>query len=228
MSVIHNYYQQLLLVIIIICQLVLWCHLLNRRVAALRARTAAIYRTKEVPHTLPIVSRSRVIVDHHMFICQTGRPVACAQCSSRTEAHCSASLHAWRFSAAHCSASLRAWCFSAAHCSASLRAVRSRTDAPSNGLRKYHRRERHDGTTARRHDGTTARRHDGTTARRHDGTTARRHDGTTARRHDGTTARRHDGTTARRHDGTTARRHDGTTARRHDGTTARPTVTWAS
>ena len=63
----------------------------------------------------------------------------------------------------------------------------SRTEAPSNGLRKYHRRERqwHDGTTG--HDGTTARRHDGTTARRHDGTTARRHDGTTARRHDGTT-----------------------------------------
>ena len=122
---------------------------MNRRVAALRARTAAIYRTKEVPHTLPIFSRSRVIVDHPMSLCQTGRSVACAQCASRTE-------------------------------------------APSNGLRKYHRRERHDGTTARRHDGTTARRHDGTTARRHDGTTARRHDGTTARRHDGTTARRHD------------------------------------
>ena len=39
----------------------------------------------------------------------------------------------------------------------------SRTEAPSNGLRKYHRRERHDGATARRHDGTTARRHDSTT-----------------------------------------------------------------
>ena len=95
----------------------------NRRVAALRARTAAIHRTKEVPHTLPIFSRSRVIVDHHMSICQTGRPVACEQCASRTEAHCIASLRAWRFSAAHCSAS---------------------TEAPSNGLRKYHRRERHD------------------------------------------------------------------------------------
>ena len=145
---------------------VLWCHLPNRRVAALRARTAAIYRTKEVPHTLPIFSQSRVIVDHHMSICQTGRPIACAQCASRTEAHCSASLRAWRFSAAHCSASLRAWRFSAAHCSASLRAWRfsaahcsaslravrfaqcaSRTEAPSNGLRKYHRRERHDGPT---------------------------------------------------------------------------------
>ena len=57
-------------------------------------------------------------------------------CPSTSEAHCSASLRAWRFSAAHCSASLRAWRFSAAHCSASLRA--------SNGLRKYHRRERHD------------------------------------------------------------------------------------
>ena len=34
--------------------------------------------------------------------------VACAQCASRTEAHCSASLRAWRFSAAHCSASLLA------------------------------------------------------------------------------------------------------------------------
>ena len=45
-----------------------------------------------------------MIVDHHMSICQTGRPVACAQCASRTE-------------------------------------------APSNGLRKYHSRERHDGTT---------------------------------------------------------------------------------
>ena len=55
----------------------------NRRVEALRARTAAIYRTKEVPHTLPIFSRSRVIVDHHMSICQTGRPVAWAQCASR-------------------------------------------------------------------------------------------------------------------------------------------------
>ena len=75
---------------------------MNRRVAALRARTAAIYRTKEVPHTLPIFNRSCVIVDHHMFICQTGRPVACVQCASHTEAHCSASLRAWRFSAAHC------------------------------------------------------------------------------------------------------------------------------
>ena len=70
----------------------------------------------------------RVIVDHHMSIYQTGRPVACAQYASRTEAHCSASLRAWRFSAAHCSASLRAVRF-------------------ANGLRKYHRRERHDGTT---------------------------------------------------------------------------------
>ena len=58
----------------------LWSCNINRRVAALRARTAAIYRTKEVPHTLPIFSRSRVIVDHHMSICQTGRPVACMQC----------------------------------------------------------------------------------------------------------------------------------------------------
>ena len=40
-----------------------------------------------------------MIVDHHMSICQTGRPVACTQCASRTEAHCSASLRAWRFSA---------------------------------------------------------------------------------------------------------------------------------
>ena len=64
----------------------------------------------------------------------TGRPVACAQCASRTEAHCSASLRAWRFSAAHCSASLALQCA-------------SRTEAPSNGLRKYHRRGRHDGTT---------------------------------------------------------------------------------
>ena len=161
----------------------------NRRVAALRARTAAIYRTKEVPHTLPIFGRSRVIVDHYMSICQTGRPVACPQCDSRTEAHCSASLRAWRFSAAHCSASLRAVRF--AHWSA----IQRTKEVPQ-------------ARTARRHDGTTARRHDGKTARRHDGTTARRHDGTTARRNDGTTARRHDGTTARRHDGTTARRHD--------------------
>ena len=72
----------------------LWSCNINRRVAALRARTAAIYRTKEVPHTLPIFSRSRVIVDHHMSICQTCRPVACTQCASRTEAHCSASLRA--------------------------------------------------------------------------------------------------------------------------------------
>ena len=77
----------------------LWSCNINRRVAALRARTTAIYRTKEVPHTLPIFSRSRVIVDHHMSICQTGRPVACTQCASRTEAHFSASLRAWRFSA---------------------------------------------------------------------------------------------------------------------------------
>ena len=28
-----------------------------------------------------IFSRSRVIVDHHMSFCQTGRPVACAQCA---------------------------------------------------------------------------------------------------------------------------------------------------
>ena len=34
-----------------------------------------------MPHTLPIFSRSRVIVDHHMSFCQTGRPVACAQCA---------------------------------------------------------------------------------------------------------------------------------------------------
>ena len=127
----------------------------------------------------------------------------------------------------------------------------SRTEAPSNGLRKYHRRERHDGTTARRHDGTTARRHDGTTARRHDGTTARRHDGTTARRHGGTTARRRDPQSrgllkfnnrlacaqcASRTEAPSnglrkyhrRERHDGTTARRHDGTTARPTVTLIS
>ena len=77
----------------------LWSCNINRRVAALQARTAAIYRTTEVPHTLPIFSRSRVIVDHHMSICQTGRPVACTQCASRNEAHCSASLRAWRFSA---------------------------------------------------------------------------------------------------------------------------------
>ena len=38
-------------------------------------------KTKQVPHTLPIFSRSRVIVDHHMSFCQTGRPVACAQCA---------------------------------------------------------------------------------------------------------------------------------------------------
>ena len=111
-------------------------------------------------HTLPIFSRSLVIVDHHniMSICQTGRPVDCAQCAWRTEAHCSASLRALRFSAAHCSPSLRAVRF--AHWSAIQRtkegaSVRrtavqacaqcaSRTEAPSNGLRKYHRRERHD------------------------------------------------------------------------------------
>ena len=111
----------------------------NRRVAALRALTAAIYRTKKVPHTLSIFSRSHVIVDHHMSICQTDRPVACAQCASRTEAHCSASLRAWRFSAAHCSAVL-----ACSQCA-------SRTEAPSNGLRKFHRRERHDGTTTHSH-----------------------------------------------------------------------------
>ena len=92
----------------------LWSCNINRRVAALRARTAAIYRTKEVPHTLPIFSRSRVIVDHHMSICQTGRPVACTQCASRTEAHCSASLRAWRFSAR---ATVVRACFLAAACS---------------------------------------------------------------------------------------------------------------
>ena len=43
--------------------------------------TLIYIQTKQVPHTLPIFSRSRVIVDHHMSFCQTGRPVACAQCA---------------------------------------------------------------------------------------------------------------------------------------------------
>ena len=37
--------------------------------------------------------------------------VACAQCASHTEAHCSASLSAWRFGTAHCSASLLVYYF---------------------------------------------------------------------------------------------------------------------
>ena len=40
-----------------------------------------IYYRRSKYHTLPIFSRSRVIVDHHMSFCQTGRPVACAQCA---------------------------------------------------------------------------------------------------------------------------------------------------
>ena len=107
---------------------------MNRRVAALRARTAAIYRTKEVPHTLPIFSRSRVIVDHHniMSIDQTVRPVACTQCASRTAV----------LACAHGASVRRTAVLACAQCA-------SRTEAPSNGLRKYHRHERHDDPQSR-------------------------------------------------------------------------------
>ena len=105
---------------------------MNRQVAALRTCTAAIYRTKEVPHTLPIFSRSRVIVDHHMSICQTGRPLACAQCASRTAV----------LACAHGASVRRTAVLACAQCA-------SRTEAPSNGLRKYHRRERHDDPQSR-------------------------------------------------------------------------------
>ena len=85
------------------------------------------FNMKEVPHTLPIFSRSRVIVDHHMSICQTGRPVACAQCALRTAV----------LACAHGASVRRTAVLACAQCA-------SRTEAPSNGLRKYHRRERHD------------------------------------------------------------------------------------
>ena len=164
----------------------LWCHLPNRRVAALRARTAAIYRTKEVPHTLPIFSRSPVIVDHHVSIRQTGRPVACAQCASRTAvlacAHgasvrrtavlaCAHGASVWRTAVLVCAHGASVRCTAVLACAHGASVWRtavlacahgasvwrtavlacaqcaSRTEAPSNGLRKYHRRERHDGTT---------------------------------------------------------------------------------
>ena len=119
---------------------------MNRRVAALRACTAAIYRTKEVPHTLPIFSRSRVIVDHHMSICQTGRPVACAQCASRTAVlactHGASVRRTAVLACAHGASVRRTAVLACAQCA-------SCTEAPSNGLRKYHRRERQDDPQSR-------------------------------------------------------------------------------
>ena len=68
-----------------------------------------------------------------MSICQTGRPVA-----SRS------ALRALKRTAvlacAHGASVQRTAVLACAQCA-------SRTEAPSNGLRKYHRRERHDGTT---------------------------------------------------------------------------------
>ena len=70
-----------------------------------------------------------------MSICQTGWPVACTQCASRTEAHCSASLRACSASLRACSASLRACSASLRACSASLRACSASLRACSASLR---------------------------------------------------------------------------------------------
>ena len=62
----------------------LWSCNINRHVAALRARTAAIYRTKEVPHTSNFQPIACDRWPPYMSNCQTGRPVACTPCASRT------------------------------------------------------------------------------------------------------------------------------------------------